>query len=214
MPSLTRRIERLEQAAQLDAKVRSRFDPRCICYPDGCTPWVGFPILDMIAFLVKCPLHGDRFSMRDLKPYIYAPPWMREKIYRLILNRSPSYYVFSNSPRRVSEQYRKAYHASFPPDLWPGQEEQEEAEYGPRTFLRLKDGTRFQVEKLHFWKRSEDSGEKPSAQGREKDEAGDWVWQVETLRIAGRQLAERGLSVDASFLSSLCTEKPDGKRVK
>ena len=39
---------------------------------------------------------------------------------------------------RLSEQYHKAWHASFPPDLWPGEEE--ETADG-RTLLRLKDGT-------------------------------------------------------------------------
>ena len=38
-----------------------------------------------------------------------------------------------------SEQYRKAWFASFPPELWPAEEE--ESEEG-RIFLKLKNGTR------------------------------------------------------------------------
>jgi hypothetical protein len=37
-----------------------------------------------------------------------------------------------------SDQYRKAWFASFPPELWPAEEETENG----NIFLRLKDGTR------------------------------------------------------------------------
>ena len=173
LTGLTRRVERLEQRAQRLAKVQSRFDARCICYPERCVPWVGFPILDTIAFLVKCPLHGDRFSWKDVKPYIYVSKWQREKMYRLILDRSPSFYVFSKLPCQVSEQYRKAYLASFPPDLWPVEEETKEGEDGPRIYLRLKDGTSFPAYQNHF---SKPLGERRSDQPR-PDAA--WARRVE-----------------------------------
>lgn len=203
---LTRRVERLEQRAQRLARVQSRFDARCICYPEKCVPWVGFPILDTIAFLVKCPLHGDRFSWKDVKPYIYVSEWRREQMYRLILDRSPSFYVFSKLPCQVSEQYRKAYLASFPPDLWPAQEEQEEGEDGPRIYLRLKDGTSFPAYQNHF---SKPLGERISDQARpdaaarrvDSNKEKDWIWQAETVRIVGRLLSGRGLVVDPIVFS-------------
>jgi hypothetical protein len=72
---------------------------------------------------VKCPLHGRRF-----KPLyrIFVAKWLRAK--------QPQHLWTHHS-----EQYRKAWFASFPPDLWPAEEEE-----GPsgRIFLKLKDGTR------------------------------------------------------------------------
>jgi hypothetical protein len=193
---------------QRRANVLSRCDPLCICYPAGYKPLVGFPILDPIAFLVKCPLHGDRFNGRDVGPDIYVAAWSREKIYRLIWSRSPSLAIFSKLPRQASEQYRKAYLASFPPDLWPAEEEKLEHEDGPKIYLRLKDGTTFQVFQNHFSKPLRKKGDVesrpdaasvgPPASKWEKD----WIWQAETVRIVGRLLSERGLVVDPIVFSS------------
>jgi hypothetical protein len=47
--------------------------------------------------------------------------------------------------QRLSAQYRKAWDASFPPDLWPAVP-QEESEDG-RIFFRLKDGAKLLVGK-------------------------------------------------------------------
>jgi hypothetical protein len=71
---------------------------------------------------VKCPLHGERF-----KPMfrLYVAKWLRVK---------QAQHLWTHH----SEQYRKAWFASFPADLWPAEEE--ETEDG-RTLLRLKDGT-------------------------------------------------------------------------
>jgi hypothetical protein len=116
--TLQNRIERAEQAA----KEQSKFSSECICFPQNEQPFFGFPLKEQIAAKVKCPHHGDRFRLIF---HIYVPKWGRdnEKKVRWF---------------RLSEQYHKAWHASFPPDLWPGEEE--ETADG-RTLLRLKDGT-------------------------------------------------------------------------
>lgn len=114
---LERRIER----AELAAKAQSKFSAECICFPADEQPFFGLPIEEQIAAKVKCPLHGDRFAPTF---HIYVPKWRRE----------------SEKVRwfRLNPQYHKAWHAGFPPDLWPAVEE--EAADG-RTLLRLKDGS-------------------------------------------------------------------------
>lgn len=201
MRDLARQIEQLERHFEQRRRVLSKLDPECICYPGKLRPWVGFPSLTLVAFIVKCPLHGDRFSLNGWIPQFYCQ-WFRETMYDLVLNPTPS--VVGHLPRKMIEQYLKAYFASFPSDLYPGQEEEEDADFGPKTFLRLKDGTRFQVDKAHYCLpsgKAENLGEDSWRERRERDRAGDWTWERETLRIAGRQLAERGLIVDARYLS-------------
>jgi len=113
-----RRIERAEQAA----KAKSKFAPECLCFPENEPPFFAFEIeLEMLT-RVKCPLHGRRF-----KPLyrIFVAKWLRAKQPQLIWTHH-------------SEQYRKAWFASFPPDLWPAEEEDPSG----RIFLKLRDGTR------------------------------------------------------------------------
>ncbi len=57
---------------------------------------------------------------------IYVSAWLREKREYFIDNRR-------------TEQFKKAWRVSFPPELWPGEEEEGE---GGTIFLKLKDGTR------------------------------------------------------------------------
>ena len=113
-----KRIERAEQAA----KAQSKYSPECICFPADEPPFFGLPLEEQIAAKVRCPLHGDRFARTF---HIYVPKWRRdnEKTVRWF---------------RLSPQYHKAWHASFPPELWPAEEE--ETDDG-RTLLRLKDGS-------------------------------------------------------------------------
>ena len=119
--TLLNRIKRAEDVAE----ARSIVSPQCICFPAREPPFFGLGFEMELAFRVKCPLHGDRF-----KPCfpIYVSPWLREKLW-------------SHLWTQHSEQYRKAWFASFPPDLWPAREEATEAGF----FLVLKDGSRLRA---------------------------------------------------------------------
>ena len=112
------RIERLEQCA----KTGHKFSRNCICFPENEPPFFAFPIeLEMLS-RVKCPLHGERFKPEN---HIYVAKWLRAK--------QPEHLWTHHS-----EQYRKAWFASFPSDLWPAVEE--ESDDG-QILLRLKDGS-------------------------------------------------------------------------
>jgi hypothetical protein len=114
-----KRIER----AELAAKAKSKHSAECICFPENEPPFFAFEIELKMLTRVTCPIHGQRF-----KPYyrIYVARWLRLK---------QAQHLWTHH----SEQYGKARFASFPPDLWPAEEE----ETGDgRTFLRLKDGTK------------------------------------------------------------------------
>jgi hypothetical protein len=117
--SLLKRIEHLE----MTVKARSWHPESCTCFPRDETPFFGFPIEGAIAFGVKCPLHGDRFHHESF--FIFVPTWRRKNEVARRL--------------RLSSQYRKAWDAGFPLNLWPAEEE--ETEDG-KIFLKLKDGTR------------------------------------------------------------------------
>ena len=121
MPTRTilKRIEQAEQAA----KAQSRFHPGCICFPENEPPFFCFPYEEEVAAQVQCPLHGVRFKRPIF--HIYVGKWRREKE---PLRR-----------RTLSTQYRKAWDGSFPPELWPAEEE---AIADGKIFLRLKDGTK------------------------------------------------------------------------
>ena len=112
------RIER----AELVAKAQSKHSAECLCFPENESPFFAFEIELNMLTRVKCPLHGERF-----KPMfrLYVAKWLRAKQPSLLWTHH-------------SEQYRKAWFASFPPDLWPAEEE--ETADG-RTLLRLKDGS-------------------------------------------------------------------------
>jgi hypothetical protein len=118
--SLLKRIERIEQAG----KAQGNFSSDCICFPAKEEPAFCWPIEKEIAASVKCPLHGDRFVSRM---FIYVCKWAREKRHVLF--------------ERRSEQYRKAWLASFPSKLWPAEEVLVEG----KTALRLKDGTKLPI---------------------------------------------------------------------
>ena len=119
MQSFVRRIERAEEAL----KEQSFFSSGCICFPERERPSFGFPIEMEIAQTVKCPLHGQRFMPMF---HLYVPIWLRERFWKDLATNH-------------SEQYRKAWSASFPPELWPAEEE--EIETG-EIYLKLKDGSR------------------------------------------------------------------------
>ena len=122
--SLLARIERIEQAA----KGRNIFAPECICFPEDVGPLFHWPIEVEIASRVRCPIHGERFKPSYL---IYVSEWLRKKREWFIRE-------------RTSQQFQKAWYASFPRDLWPAEEHEE----GNTIFLVLKDGTRLAIDGL------------------------------------------------------------------
>jgi hypothetical protein len=133
MPTVLTRVARAEQVA----REQSKFSAECICFPENEPPLLAFDIEFEIAGAVKCPLHGERFKLPQLR--VYMAKWMREKRDRLLWSRH-------------SEQYRKAWFASFPETLWPAEEWEDE---DGNTFLILRDGTRlFAMETLRPKNRS------------------------------------------------------------
>jgi hypothetical protein len=117
--TLVKRIELLEQAA----KELRPFSAECTCFPEKEPPSFNSWIEQEFASQVKCVEHGGRFEKHDY--WVFVAGWKREENLRLLWKRSA--------------QYRKAYAASFPAELWPA--EREETGDGP--YWRLKDGTRF-----------------------------------------------------------------------
>jgi len=113
------RIER----AELVAKAQSKHSAECLCFPENESPFFAFEIELNMLTRVKCPLHGERF-----KPMfrLYVAKWLRAKQPSLLWTHH-------------SEQYRRAWFASFPPDLWPAEEDEDP---NGLIFLKLKDGTR------------------------------------------------------------------------
>jgi hypothetical protein len=110
------RLVRAEQLARKKGKAGSD----CICFPENEQPFFGFPIEEKLADEVKCPLHGERF-MHFFR--LYVPGWRRESERKRWAGRS--------------EQFRKAWLASFPNELWPAAEEVVDG----KQMLRLKNGT-------------------------------------------------------------------------
>lgn len=117
---LGRRLARLEQA--IGEKVEAPFDD-CICFPRKEQPFFGFEIEKEIAAAVKCPCHGDRF--RSDWSFVYVSKWRRATEWK--------------RRDRLSQQYQKAWLASFPADLCPAKEE---ADDDGTVSLRLRNGSR------------------------------------------------------------------------
>jgi hypothetical protein len=122
--NLMARIENAERVA--DAALGRTFLGDCICFPKHEPPFFGWPIEEQMAAKVKCPLHGERFKSPQF--HVYVAKWLREKLPGLLWSRH-------------SEQYRKAWFAVFPPELWPAEEDETD---GPLC-LKLKDGTRLSL---------------------------------------------------------------------
>lgn len=185
---LRMRIEKLQQGVDTFVAEQSRYSPDCICFPEAVGPAVGFPILQDIAFCVKCPRHGDRFVPHD---FMYVAKWMRAKLYRVSTTPESSFTRWRKRP----EQHIKAYQASFPADLFPGSEEMERvAERHSKVFLRLLDGTRIQVSEDRYCA-LHDIRPNP-----ETVKANDMQWRLETLRTLARLLFKRGLIIEPTWL--------------
>src|ERR1035441_3695181 len=121
--TLLKRLEKVEEAL----KAQSIFSQDCICFLETEQPFFCSPSEEPVAAKVKCPLHGNRFNQPVF--HVYVSQWRREK--------EPA------RRQRLSAQYRKAWEASFPTELWPAVPE-EETEDG-KIFFRLKDGTKLWV---------------------------------------------------------------------
>jgi hypothetical protein len=117
---LSRRLARLEQFVGKKLETHSA---DCICFPGNEQPFFGFEIEREIAAAVKCPCHGDRF--RSDWSFVYVSKWRRATEWK--------------RRDRLSQQYQKAWLASFPADLWPAEEE---ADDDGTVYLRLRDRTR------------------------------------------------------------------------
>jgi hypothetical protein len=94
------RMEKAEQAATSNWK----FSADCICFPEKEQPFFCDSSEEEIAARVKCPLHGNRFKQPIC--HIYVSAWLRAK--------EPA------RRQRLSAQYRKAWEATFPPDVSDG----------------------------------------------------------------------------------------------
>ena len=105
--NLLARIEKAERVA--DAALGQTFSGGCICFPKNEPPEFGWLIEEQIAAKVRCPLHEERFKPPQF--HIYMAKWLREKLPTLLWSRH-------------TEQYRKAWFASFPPELWPAEEDE------------------------------------------------------------------------------------------
>lgn len=98
MRTLEKPIEHLEQAL----KGNPEQCPDCICFPQSEQPFFATRADQELAAKIKCPTHGDRFQPRL---HIFLARWRleSEKVRWL----------------RLSSQYHKAWHATFPPGSWP-----------------------------------------------------------------------------------------------
>src|SRR5579885_130938 len=83
MSNLGSKVKRLQWEVEQLPQISSRLDSSCICYPQGKYPKVRFSILTEIAFMVKCPLHGDRFNLESSGDRVFRAEWLREKIEKL-----------------------------------------------------------------------------------------------------------------------------------
>ena len=128
--NLLARIENAERVA--DAALGQTFSGGASAFRRTEPPFFGFPIEEQIAAKVKCPLHGERF--KPIRYFVYVAKWLREKKPELLWSWH-------------SEQYRKAWFASFPPELWPAEEVGAMGHAGATRplYLKLKDGTRLSL---------------------------------------------------------------------
>ena len=104
--TLKSRVEKLEvDLQQSGAKRVGLGAPACICFPADEEPVFRTDEEQETAAKVHCPLHGKRFEPR-IHIYVAVWRWEREVKYRW---------------PRLSEQYHKAWRASFPQDVLPAE---------------------------------------------------------------------------------------------
>lgn len=100
---------------------RGRMSATCICFPKSEPPRFWYPKEQEIASRVKCPIHGERFERRE-HFHCYPPLWLLQKRYTTYIS--------------LSEQYRRAWAASFP--HWPHRQEDDE-----NVYLVFPDGRKY-----------------------------------------------------------------------
>ena len=100
--TLIKRLEIAEEAL----KSLSKFSADCICFPENEQPFFCTESEAEIAARLKCPLHGDRFKHPIF--HIYVAKWRRESE---VIRR-----------QQLSEQYRKAWAATLPLDVYSQEE--------------------------------------------------------------------------------------------
>ena len=105
--TIGKRVERAEAA--LRKKGLGQPLTNCICFPDaGSSPFFLYPGIRELAFRIKCSLHGDRFQ-----PVPEQVP--EDDPSRIDLEVGWTW-------RHASEQYRKAWNATFQNSEWPTEE--------------------------------------------------------------------------------------------
>jgi hypothetical protein len=105
--TIVKRLQRIERA--LWENRLSQPPTNCICFPDaGSSPFFLYPGIRELAFRLKCSLHGDRFQPAPAEVPGDDPP-------RIDLEVGWTW-------RHASEQYRKAWNATFQNSEWPTKE--------------------------------------------------------------------------------------------
>jgi hypothetical protein len=102
--TILKRIRRAEVLAK--EKSRAEHLAKCTCFPEHESPSFLYPGIEELASSLKCPLHGQRFR------YSQALDADASKIDLEIG------WVW----RHASEQYRKAWNATFQDSSWPAEE--------------------------------------------------------------------------------------------
>lgn len=106
MTSIVKRIERAEAAAKQSHHLEH--SDACICFPPDERPFLLYEPVRALAASVRCPMHGNRFE--QLQPmHIHIPDWKREVEVGFRWS-------------TASEQYRRAWNASFPAGSWAVEE--------------------------------------------------------------------------------------------
>ncbi len=124
--SIDVRLEKLEKYLEVQAIERSWSAPDCICFPKDPPPHFFDCAEQEIALALKCPIHGNRFEPETFM--VYTAGWKRDNRVKNMTS--------------CTSQYKKAWTATFPPDLWCVEE------VDGRVYFRLKDRTALRAEEF------------------------------------------------------------------
>jgi len=115
----TRIFKRIERAEAATRESRQPKDSTgCSCFPPDERPFFLYEPVHVIAAGVKCLIHGNRFDQLQPLRFLFIGDWKREVEVGI-------------SWPMASEQYRRAWNASFPSGSWAV----EEIEIAGRTWL-------------------------------------------------------------------------------